>query len=74
MSVIDIGDYNKRRCKEGMMDSYMSYAYYQESPPDFHLWVLIGMIASALGRNDGEPSERHYLMYLPWDRRCHLKL
>jgi hypothetical protein len=51
MAVIDIGDHNERRCKEGMMEAYMNYAFYQESPSDFHLWVLISMLATAMGRN-----------------------
>ena len=50
MAVINIGEYSTRKCPRGMLDSYMEYAIYQESPSDFHLWVLISMLAAAMGR------------------------
>lgn len=40
-----------RLCKEGMLESYLQYASYQESPLDFHMWTCISMMAIALGRN-----------------------
>ena len=50
MPVVNVAEYRTRKCPNGMLDSYMKYAIYQESPPDFHLWVLISMLAGAMGR------------------------
>ena len=44
-------DYNRRLCKEGVLAEYLRYTNGQESPTDFHMWVCIGMIAIAMGRN-----------------------
>lgn len=52
MPTIDIGPNSyDRRCSGGILESYLTYAMPQESPTDFHIWVCISMIASALGRN-----------------------
>jgi hypothetical protein len=51
MTVVNIGKKRRRLCKDGIIEDYMRYAIYQESPPDFHLWVCLSLIASALGRN-----------------------
>jgi hypothetical protein len=50
MTVVNVSQYKTRKCPRGMIESYMEYALPQESPPDFHLWVLISMIAAAMGR------------------------
>jgi hypothetical protein len=51
MTVKSLHNFSGRKCKSGMLESYMTYAIHQESPQDFHLWVLISMIACALGRS-----------------------
>jgi len=54
MPVLDIGTpggSGTRQCKEGILESYLQYAIHQESPTDFHTWVCLSMIATALGRN-----------------------
>ena len=51
MTIDNVGQFKQRKCKMGMIDSYLRYAQPQESPTDFHLWTLISMIAAALGRN-----------------------
>lgn len=51
MSVKNVSQFSKRKCPQGMIESYMTYAIKQESPNDFHLWTLISTIACALGRN-----------------------
>ena len=40
-----------RLCTEGMLEEYLRYSSYQESPMDFHMWTCISMIAIALGRD-----------------------
>ena len=47
---IDTGGTPERKCKGGMLDSYLRYASHQESPTDFHLWVAVTLIAAAMGR------------------------
>lgn len=44
-------DYSKRRCQDGVIAEYLRYCASQESPTDFHIWVCIGLIAMAIGRN-----------------------
>ena len=39
-----------RVCPDGMIEAYLKYSQYQESPQDFHLWCCISVIAAALGR------------------------
>ncbi len=52
MTVLNLGTEGKsRQCAEGILDSYQQYAVHQESPTDFHTWVNISMIATAMGRN-----------------------
>ncbi|MDB4261300.1 YfjI family protein [bacterium] len=41
----------RRQCPSGILEDYLSYCSYQESPEDFHLWVCISMVAIALGRD-----------------------
>lgn len=41
----------KRLCENGILEDYLSYSSYQESPSDFHLWTCITMTAIALGRD-----------------------
>ena len=40
-----------RKCTDGFISSYLEYTKHQESPEDFHTWVAISLMASALGRN-----------------------
>jgi len=40
----------ERHCPDGFFNTYFDYIGEQESPPDFHLWTAISMIATALGR------------------------
>ena len=40
-----------RLCEEGMIESYLQYSEFQESPQDFHIWTCISCIAIALGRS-----------------------
>lgn len=40
----------KRRCEHGFLHDYLHYTSVQESPTDFHLWVALSIIASALNR------------------------
>jgi len=40
-----------RRCTDGFFVDYRAFTENQESPEDFHIWVAISMIASALSRN-----------------------
>jgi len=51
MAIVKDKNHNKRFCQEGIIAEYLKYTTGQESPTDFHLWVCIGMIAVALGRN-----------------------
>lgn len=41
----------KRLCENGILEDYLLYSGYQESPQDFHLWTCIAMTAIALGRD-----------------------
>jgi hypothetical protein len=41
----------KRLCENGILEDYLLYSGYQESPEDFHLWVCISLVAIALGRD-----------------------
>lgn len=40
-----------RLCTPGFVDTYCRYTRFQESPPDFHVWVGLSLISSSLGRN-----------------------
>lgn len=51
MSIIEINQSQERFCKEGILEEYMKYCDGQESPPDFHLWTIITVMAIILGRN-----------------------
>lgn len=40
-----------RRCQDGFLKDYVTFTENQESPEDFHIWVALSLIASALSRN-----------------------
>ena len=40
-----------RLCEDGIIEEYLKYTIGQESPQDFHLWVIITCLAIILGRN-----------------------
>ena len=42
---------DERQCLNGVIDEYMSYCADQECPSDFHMWMIIAVIACALGRH-----------------------
>lgn len=46
----DSGQEKKRLCEEGILEEYLRYSSYQESPMDFHMWVCISLIAISMGR------------------------
>lgn len=41
----------ERLCPNGIIDTYLDYADEQECPKDFHLWVILSIIAVTMGRN-----------------------
>jgi hypothetical protein len=55
MAKVKNAEYNKRRCKDGLIAEYLRYTTGQESPIDFHMWTCISMIAIAMGRNAWVP-------------------
>jgi hypothetical protein len=40
-----------RKCKDGILNSYLKYVEEQESPTAFHQWVILSVVGAALGRN-----------------------
>lgn len=51
MVKIKIDAISERNCTEGFFNTYMDHIGDQESPSDFHLWVAISLVATALGRD-----------------------
>ena len=39
-----------RLCPNGFFDEYLRYTQFQRSPEDFHLWVAVNLVSTALGR------------------------
>lgn len=52
----------ERCCPAGFIPTYLDYVGEQESPQDFHLWVAISCIATALGR-DVYVDRKHWETY-----------
>lgn len=50
MTTINVAQSFDRKCPNGIIESYMEYAMPQESPPDFHMWTCLSLIAGAMGR------------------------
>lgn len=55
MAVVKNREHGQRLCKNGIIAEYLRYTTGQESPTDFHMWVAIGLIAMAMGRNAWYP-------------------
>jgi hypothetical protein len=55
MAIVKNPEYNKRKCKDGLIAEYLKYTAGQESPIDFHLWTCIGLIAITMGRTSWCP-------------------
>lgn len=49
MALVSLG--TKRHSERGFFNEYLKYTSNQESPYEFHLWTVIGLVSSALGRN-----------------------
>lgn len=50
MVLVKIKEDRTRRCKDGFLAEYLKYTQYQESPSDFHLWVGLSLLSSAIER------------------------
>ncbi len=48
MAIVNLRE--ERRCGDGFLTEYLKYTEHQESPEDFHTWVGLSCVASAMGR------------------------
>ena len=52
MAIIDLSEtVGTRKCPDGFISEYLKYTSRQESPQDFHQWVAITILATAVARN-----------------------
>lgn len=52
MSVVHVEGLNRTRlCRISFLDDYSKFTAKSESPPDFHIWTGLSVVASALSRN-----------------------
>jgi hypothetical protein len=52
-----------RLCEDGILKTYLAYTRNQASPPLFHLWTIIAVIAGILRRNVWINRGGYYMLY-----------